>query len=72
MEAYVALLALGVFFYFLPGIVASQRRHKNRGAIFALTLFLGWTFLGWVIALIWALTANVEAVEASPKEKSAT
>lgn len=50
-----ALVVLG-FFYFLPTMVALSRRHQNGVAIFALNLLLGWTFLGWVIALIWSLT----------------
>jgi len=28
----------------------------NMDAILILNLFLGWTFLGWVIALVWAFT----------------
>lgn len=40
--------------YFLPSIVGRQKR--NFGAIFALNLLLGWTVIGWVVALVWALT----------------
>ena len=43
--------------YFIPTLVAASRDHHNRGAIVALNIFLGWTFIGWVIALVWALTA---------------
>ena len=47
------LVALGLFVYFIPSIVA---RGKNRAnAIFVLNLFLGWTLLGWVGALVWAV-----------------
>lgn len=46
------LVILGV--YFLPTIVAG--RHRNSSAIFILNLLLGWTFVGWVIALVWAFT----------------
>jgi hypothetical protein len=42
--------------YFLPTIVAF--RHRNQTAIFILNLFLGWTFIGWVLALVWACTNN--------------
>ena len=45
-------LILGI--YFLPDWIAQSRGHPNRGSIFVLNLFLGWTFLGWVAALIWA------------------
>ena len=41
--------------YFLPSFIAFSRAHKDRLVIFLLNLFLGWTFLGWVWALIWSL-----------------
>src|SRR5713226_3358454 len=44
------------FFYFLPAIAALGRKKRNAGAIQALNLFLGWTLVGWVVALVWALT----------------
>ncbi len=43
--------------YFLPGIVAHSRGHHQENAIVLLNLFLGWTFLGWIAALVWAATA---------------
>jgi ABC-type transport system involved in cytochrome c biogenesis permease component len=51
------LLGLIVLVYFIPMYVAYYRGHPNAMAIFALNLLLGWTFIGWVIALVWALTA---------------
>ena len=41
--------------YCLPGLIAYRRGHPKRVAIGALNLLLGWTFLGWVAALVWAL-----------------
>jgi hypothetical protein len=52
------LLALILAIYFLPAIVALNRQHKNAIPILIVNLFLGWTLLGWVIALSWALTAQ--------------
>ena len=46
------LMALAV--YFLPVLVASQRKSKRLGGIFVLNFFLGWTVIGWVVALSWA------------------
>lgn len=46
--------------YFIPALLAYSRRHHNATAITMLNLLLGWTFLGWVIALIWALTSPRE------------
>lgn len=52
------LITAGVCFYFLPAIVAATRKKRSAGAIFALNFFLGWTFIGWVVALVWALSAD--------------
>ena len=51
-----AILALILLLYFLPAGIAFRRGHHNRNAIFVLNLFLGWTFIGWVAALVWANT----------------
>lgn len=48
------LLAFCLFLYFLPSVIAQSNGHKQTSAISALNLFLGWTLLGWVIALVWA------------------
>ena len=45
--------------YFVPAMVAASRKHNNLTAIFALNLLLGWTVLGWVAAIVWALTGNI-------------
>lgn len=53
-----SLWALTLFLYFLPSIVAYKCKKKNTDAIFVLNFFLGWTFIGWVIALVWATTKD--------------
>lgn len=50
-------LALILVVYFLPAIVSGFRGHHNNLAIFWLNFLAGWTVIGWLIALIWALTA---------------
>ena len=47
------LLLLGG--YFLPAIIGGARHKRNATAIFALNLLLGWTVIGWIIALIWSV-----------------
>jgi len=51
------LLGAALLTYFFPACVASIRNHHNSTAIFMLNLLLGWTFIGWVVALVWACTA---------------
>lgn len=50
-----------IFLYMLPSLVASGRSHANASAIVVLNLFLGWTVLGWIGALVWSMTNNVKA-----------
>lgn len=58
MEAFI-FLAL-VLMYFLPFAVAMLRRHHNSLAIFMLNFFLGWTGLGWIVALVWSCTSTTK------------
>lgn len=43
--------------YFLPAMLAAHREHHNSEAILVVNLFLGWTFIGWVVSLALACTA---------------
>jgi ABC-type sugar transport system permease subunit len=52
---FAVLITLLSLFYFLPFAIAFNKKRANTGAIFALNLFLGWTLIGWVVALVWAL-----------------
>ena len=49
-----AIIGLIVVGYFLPTFVAFGRRHPGTLMVFVLNLFLGWTFIGWVSALVQA------------------
>jgi uncharacterized membrane protein YbhN (UPF0104 family) len=51
----VIVLLLLLVGYFLPFTIALARKHVDSTAIFVLNLFLGWTFIGWVIALVWSV-----------------
>lgn len=64
MEA-IGLLVAAII-YFLPAINAASRKHKSRGAVFLLNLVLGWTVIGWIAAVIWSATGNVEAKGPTP------
>ena len=66
MDEFFALAVVvipGVIIYFAPTIVAYTRGHRNTVAIAALNILLGWTFVGWVIALVWALLAQEQSAD---------
>ncbi|SFX37555.1 superinfection immunity protein [Streptomyces atratus] len=44
------LVVVGIAVYFLPFMIAAGRG-VNTGSVFVINLFLGWTFIGWVVAL---------------------
>lgn len=48
------ILAVTLVIYFIPTIVAVHRGVTNQGSVFVLNLFLGWTLIGWVVALAMA------------------
>jgi len=41
--------------YFVPTIVAIVRHARNVLGIVLLNIFSGWTFVGWIIALVWSI-----------------
>ena len=59
------------FVYFIPTIIAMGAERKNSVAITALNIVLGWTLLGWVIALVWACCNDDVSEPKSAGEKSA-
>jgi hypothetical protein len=52
------VIAFGVFVYFIPSVIASERCHKNFTPILLLNIFLGFSLIGWVIALVWSTSAQ--------------
>lgn len=54
--------------YLLPFLISVVRGHHNKASIFFLNLFLGWTFIGWIAALIWSVSAIKSQTPAQHKE----
>ena len=44
----------GFVLYFLPTLVALLREKHDKLSIFLVNFFLGWSLIGWFVALIWA------------------
>jgi hypothetical protein len=53
-----ALLAILFLPYWVPTIIAFSRKHPSKAGILAVNFFFGWTFVGWVLSLAWALSDN--------------
>jgi hypothetical protein len=62
------VLAFLAGLYFLPWIVANQRKVPNEGSIAVLNIFLGWTLVGWVVALAMAARSMPKAVSTDSAE----
>ena len=47
----VAAATISVFLYFVPTVIAVGRRAPNAASVFSVNLLLGWTGVGWLVAL---------------------
>jgi len=68
------LIAAGVFLissfiYIIPIIVAAKKKSPKLKMIVLLDIFLGWTFVAWVVCLVLACKKSVPA---QPTEKEKT
>ena len=52
------IIIISLISYFLPTVIAMLRGKSNTFAILLLNLFLGWTFIGWIVALVWSVTSD--------------
>jgi hypothetical protein len=52
------IVIIGLILYFIPSVISSRKNHRNFVSILLLNIFLGWTLIGWVGALIWALKSD--------------
>ena len=58
---YLPLFIIGQII-FLPFNIAWARRHPSKWGIFVINFLLYWTILGWIIALIWALSQTEQRI----------
>jgi hypothetical protein len=56
------LVIFGIIFSFLPTITAFRKHHESRFAIMLTNIFLGWTIVGWFIAMFWSMSKQRVAI----------
>ncbi len=59
IELFFVVIVCGIL-YFAPYIIAASRDSQYLSSIFVVNLFLGWTLVGWVACLAWALFPEKE------------
>jgi hypothetical protein len=47
--------------YFMPAIIALLRDKCGAGGIALVNFFLGWTVIGWLLALVWASSGKTRS-----------
>lgn len=60
-QAWILIFITGLvccLIYFAPTAIAAMRQHHQIGVVIAVNVFLGWTLVGWVVALAFALSAQ--------------
>ena len=69
------VIVVGLIIYFIPALIANHRKHPQMVPILLLDIFLGWTLVGWVAALVWSVLAfpdvpvNKMPIEGKPSEE---
>jgi len=51
----IAVILVAIAAYWVPTIVVPGRHAPNVGLVVVVNLLLGWTFIGWIVALVMAL-----------------
>lgn len=62
-----AALTLLSAMYLAPTLVAVGRRARFTPAIVGLNILLGWSVIGWLVALVWSVVASPESESEHPR-----
>ena len=58
---FIGVFALPVFaVYFVPSIVAAARKHNQLGLVILVNVLTGWSGIGWIGTLIWAIAGEAK------------
>jgi hypothetical protein len=60
LTGFAALIIIipSIVIYFLPTIVALVRKKTNPVVVILVNVFLGWTLIGWIVALVLSFTGS--------------
>jgi len=59
---------LGTIIYFAPWNIAWARRHPSSWGVLVVNILLGWTFIFWVVALLWSTSPTSVLVTVENKD----
>ena len=63
----IALLPVVLIAYFTPLVIAVLRKHRFTTAIGLINFLLGWTVVGWLAAIVWAVNKDVREAAEDPE-----
>jgi hypothetical protein len=61
------LLIVLIGLYLIPTVVAMVRHVPNAGSVAVINIFLGWSLIGWVVALAMAVRTVPPKVQVPPR-----
>ncbi len=61
---FLPFFGFGLVMYFIPSIIALAKSKPNTLTIFLINFFLGWSLIGWVVALVMAVRNEAPPVRA--------
>ena len=61
----IGVLLIAIPIHLSPSIIAFVRDHSHKWAVVAINVLTGWTGIGWIVALVWALIGKKTQLEAA-------
>lgn len=49
-----------IIIYLLPTFIAFFKKKKNLASIAVVNVFLGWSIIGWIVALAWSVAKDTD------------
>lgn len=52
------IMFIGIVIYLVPSLLAILRHNQKIGVIALINIFLGWSIIGWIVALVMSLSSK--------------